>query len=85
MSSDRDPSPLARLPLWASPLLFGALYLVAVALGLQLQISRPSVAAFWPASGLALAALLLLLTILVLVERSRESGQPLLPPTGSMQ
>ena len=60
MSSDRDPSPLARLPLWASPLLFGALYLVAVALGLQLQISRPSVAAFWPASGLALAALLLL-------------------------
>jgi hypothetical protein len=39
----------------------------------------------WVIAGLALAALLLLLTILVLVERSRESGQPLLPPTGSMQ
>jgi hypothetical protein len=39
----------------------------------------------WVIAGLALAALLLLLTILVLVERSREAGQPLLPPTGSMQ
>ena len=39
----------------------------------------------WLIAGLALAALLLLLTILVLVERSRDTGPPLLPPTGSMQ
>ncbi len=39
----------------------------------------------WLIAGLALAALLLLLTILVLVERSRDTGPPLLPPAGSMQ
>jgi len=38
----------------------------------------------WVIAGLALAALLLLLTILVLIERSRDST-PLLPPTSSMQ
>jgi integral membrane sensor domain MASE1 len=60
MSPHRDPSPLARLPLWATPLVYAALHFVLVAAGLEMQISRPSVAAFWPASGLALATLLLL-------------------------
>jgi signal transduction histidine kinase len=60
MSLDRDPSPIARLPLWAAPLIYAVLHFAMVAVGLQMQISRPSVAAFWPASGLALAALLLL-------------------------
>ncbi|MCU0758528.1 MAG: MASE1 domain-containing protein [Steroidobacteraceae bacterium] len=60
MPTDHDPSPLARLPPWATPLVYGALHFAAVAIGLELQVSRPSVAAFWPASGLGLAALLLL-------------------------
>jgi signal transduction histidine kinase len=60
MPTAAAPSPLARLPVWLTPLLYAALHLLAVLLGLQLQVSRPSVAAFWPASGLALAALLLL-------------------------
>jgi signal transduction histidine kinase len=60
MATDRDSTPLARLPAWATPLVYGLLHLVAVAAGLEMQVSRPSVAAFWPASGLGLAALLLL-------------------------
>ncbi len=41
----------------------------------------------WLIAGLALAALLLLLTILVLVERSRDhdAGPPLMSPSASMQ
>ena len=59
MLHDRDPGPLGRLPLWLTPLVYAALHFGMVAIGLQMQIARPSVAAFWPASGLALAALLL--------------------------
>jgi len=60
MSPHRDSSPLERLSPWATPPIYAALHLALVAMGLQMQISRPSVAAFWPASGLALATLLLL-------------------------
>ncbi len=60
MPLHRDPSPLDRLPVWATPLIYAALHFTLVAAGLEMQISRPSVAAFWPASGLALATLLLL-------------------------
>ncbi len=60
MIPDRTSNPLANLPRWATPLLYAALHFALVAVGFETQISRPSVAAFWPASGLALAALLLL-------------------------
>ena len=60
MSPHLDPNPLARLPVWATPLIFAALHFALVAAGLEMQISRPSVAAFWPASGLVIATLLLL-------------------------